>query len=278
MVITDLVYNKIYTEIAQHYPEKGGALFGPRGLPFVTHFEMDTDAETTAVSYIPSTKLINKVPKIESEIGLQFKGIIHSHPRGVIRPSGGDASTVSSFFRLNPHFSSMLLPIVQQAQNISDDFIHWYRAEKRAEQNTSTLGFEKLMGRSPSSISIIQEDCFILPVAEHINIIIEKLAECNLILVMDEKPNFVKIKNADMLSITAKSTQGHEFIYFVSMDYPIIPPIVLYQLDGETKILEIGWIGLQDPLKAVDGVVQALLAKWQPSTNSENSLMSNTEV
>lgn len=277
MVITDLVHKKIYTEIAQHYPEKGGALFGPKGLPFVTHFEMDTDAETTAVSYIPSTKLINKVPKIELEIGLQFKGIIHSHPRGVIRPSGGDANTVSSFFRLNPHFSSMLLPIVQQTQNISDDFIHWYRAEKGAEINAATLGFERLIGRS-SSVSIIQEDCFILPVAKHINIIIEKLAEYNLMFVMDEKPNFVKIKNADMLSITAKSTQGHEFIYFVSMDYPIISPIVLYQVNGETKILETGWVGLQDPLKAVYDVAQALLTKWQIPNNSENSLISNTEV
>lgn len=268
VVITDLVYKRIYTEIALHHPERGGALFGPKGLPFITHFEMDIDAETTAVSYIPSTRLINRVPNIEVEIGLQFKGIIHSHPRGVIQPSRGDADTVSSFFRLNPHFSAMALPIVQQVQDISDCFIYWYRAEKYAERNIPRPIFDRFMG-APSPVSIIKEDFFILPISEHVKIIIDKLADQNINLVMAEQVNFLKIKNSDMVGITSKSVHGHEFIYFVSIDYPVVSPVILYQINGETKLLKVGWVGLQNPLEAVVGVAKELLAEWLPlsSTN-----------
>lgn len=52
MVITDQAYGQIGAQIAAHAPERGGALYGPRGLPFVTHFEFDPDGLTSAVSSV----------------------------------------------------------------------------------------------------------------------------------------------------------------------------------------------------------------------------------
>ncbi len=80
MILTDLVYQEIREHLALHRPERGGALYGPKNYPVVTHFEYDFDAETSAVSYVPSTRLIKNVSIVEHETGLQLKGIIHSHP------------------------------------------------------------------------------------------------------------------------------------------------------------------------------------------------------
>ena len=73
MVITDLVYGEIRSELASQAPERGGALYGSKGYPFVTHFEFDPEGETSSVSYVPSSRLIANVPKVEAETGLQFE-------------------------------------------------------------------------------------------------------------------------------------------------------------------------------------------------------------
>lgn len=87
MIVTDLVYQQIREHLARHQPERGGALYGPKDYPIVTHFEYDFDARTTEVSYVPSPRLIANAPRVEKASGLRFKGIVHSHPRGMIQTS-----------------------------------------------------------------------------------------------------------------------------------------------------------------------------------------------
>ncbi len=112
MYVGDWVLRAIGAEIAAHPPERGGALLGPPQRPLVTHFLADPDAATTSSSYRPSRALDARVKELEAGAGLELKGIVHSHPRGVDRPSDHDATELATGLRLNGHMARYLAPIV----------------------------------------------------------------------------------------------------------------------------------------------------------------------
>src|SRR5512142_1484354 len=112
MFVGDWVLRAIASEIAAHAPERGGALLGPPQRPLVTHFAPDPDAATTSSSYRPSRALDARVKELEAGAGLELKGIVHSHPRGVDRPSDHDATELATGLRLNGHMARYLAPIV----------------------------------------------------------------------------------------------------------------------------------------------------------------------
>jgi proteasome lid subunit RPN8/RPN11 len=233
MIVTDLVLAEIRDKIACHPPERGGALYGPKGYPAVSHFEFDVEGETSASSYVPSSRLIANVPHVEHETGLQFKGVVHSHPRGIIRPSHGDQLTVESFFRLNPHFSAISLPIVQQshkAAGTDTDFLHWYRAERRGKTALwSTFGSNfQYANDAAHGVAIIDDDIHVVPIWTHITELLRNLDSRGYALHAEPKVQHLKISNAELVGVIARSTTGHEFIYCVAFDYPTVPPIVLY--------------------------------------------------
>ena len=153
-----MVLEDIKRDIAAHRPERGGALYGIKNIPLITHFEYDDAGKTSYASYVPSTQLIANVQRVERETGLQFKGIVHSHPRGLNHPSGGDEKTVQSFFRLNPHYSVIALPIVQEIHPRQDpdssECVHWYRVERRGTSSLTSsswsLSRSCLLYTSPS--------------------------------------------------------------------------------------------------------------------------------
>jgi len=109
---TDGVIEEIAKTIGTRTPETGGALFGPENSNLVSSFVFDEKARTTAVTYTPSTDLIRRIPKIETGEGVVFKGVIHSHPPGVDRPSGPDLSAFRRTLNTNPRLHSLITPIV----------------------------------------------------------------------------------------------------------------------------------------------------------------------
>lgn len=266
MVITDQAYGRIGAEIAAHAPERGGALYGPRGLPFVTHFEFDPDGLTSAVSYVPSSRLISNVPRVESETGLQFKGIVHSHPDGFIRPSLGDEQTVTSFFRMNPHFAAMALPIVQQ-QRGGAPFLRWYRAERRedpaAARGRLPFGQTASAAAVGSGVEVLDEEFHVLPIAGHVARIVEWFRGRGLEMSVGAGLQTLKVQNAELVGLVVSSAQGHEFMYFVSIDYPVVPPVVLCQVGGVTEQLRFAWDGLGDVERCLQVIAQTLEMRWR---------------
>lgn len=266
MVITDLVYEQIRAQIAAHAPERGGALYGPRAFPLVTHFEFDADGLTSSVSYVPSSRLIANVPRVERETGLQFKGIVHSHPDGFIRPSGGDEQTVGSFFRMNPHFAAMALPIVQR-QRGDAPFMHWYRAERREDRRArpGRLPFGQFAASAAPTggVEVLDEEFHVLPVAAHVERILAALRERGTALATDGVLQSLRLQNAELVGLVAASAQGHEFMYFVSIDYPVVPPMVLCQVGDATEQLRFAWDGLGDTGVCLQAIAQTLARRWQ---------------
>ncbi|HYK73583.1 MAG TPA: Mov34/MPN/PAD-1 family protein [Pseudoneobacillus sp.] len=112
LYIYDTVLALVKKEIGDQYPERGGALLGVPGEPIVTEFIYDDAAETTSSSYSPSRELNRLVRNAEEENGLEFKGIIHSHPGSYNQPSYQDISELETGLDLNPHMSCYLVPIV----------------------------------------------------------------------------------------------------------------------------------------------------------------------
>jgi len=123
MKILDVVIEQITLQIAAHPPERGGMLFGPRCSDLITLFIYDEAAETTASTYSPSEELRARIPQIELEYSLSFKGVVHSHPGGLDRPSLGDHAPAKNLLKHNPHLGCIYLPIVvrgDQFPNLQD--------------------------------------------------------------------------------------------------------------------------------------------------------------
>jgi proteasome lid subunit RPN8/RPN11 len=267
MNIIDSVLDDMRSQLASQAPERGGALFGPKGRALVTHFEYDALASTSAVSYIPSTRLIDNVARVERETGLEFKGIVHSHPPGFAHPSTGDERTMASFFRLNPHIASVALPIVQQASsangNRPGDFIHWFRAERRA-MPPRMQGFPHL-GRLDDDIgvAVIQEDLHIVPLSEHLLLLLQMLERHGISLSRGLGLQQIATQGSLLFGFTAGDGQDHEFMYFAGVDYPVVAPVVLYLSAGATNSLQFEWDGLmEDAAVPVARIAQALLKQW----------------
>ena len=265
MIMIDLVYEAIGTHIARHAPERGGALYGPRGRPVITHFEYDADAETTAVSYVPSSRLIRNVVDVERGTGLQFKGIVHSHPAGFIRPSSGDAQTVQSFFRLNPHVSGIALPIVQEIRvddgGAAQSFMHCYRAERRGSESYAPTP-SNCDCELPYGIAIIEEDLHVIPLSRHVSTLLGRLSQDGFDLRCDGRPQRLSIANAELIGLTARGERGHEFIYLASYDYPFVAPVVLFQNAGVTRNLALVWNGFEDVEKSLESLATLLVREW----------------
>lgn len=264
--VTDLVYEQIRASIASHAPERGGALYGPRDVPFVTHFEFDAEGATTAVSYVPSSRLIANVPRIERDTGLEFKGVVHSHPRGVTRPSGGDERTVATFFRLNPHFAALELPIVQQVEE-EREFIHWYRVKRRG-----TALSHLLRRQSEVDVEVFQESFHVLPLLAHVRQIVQLLGVAGFRLDIDERVQTLQVRNACFVGLFASAPDGRELMYYVSVDYPIVPPLVLFRTDLRTEQLLFEWGGLRDEFEADLRAISELLERsWKKDSGEAES-------
>lgn len=294
MVITDIVYSEIRDKIACHAPERGGALYGPRSYPFVTHFEFDAEGLTSSVSYVPSTRLIENVPRVERDTGLQFKGVVHSHPRGMNRPSAGDEQTVGSFFRSNPHFSQFTLPIVQPLSPLQQPgdqdnraFLHWYRAERAGPSATppassvqashwlsahNGAGFSGANGRANSSVPAVlirEEELHVLPVRDHMQQLLARIACAGVRLSLDPALQPLKVQNAELVGLVAREVGARaprELYYFVSIDYPIVPPVVLHGFDSSTTQLRFHWDGFGNVEESIASVALAF-------TQSNHSFM-----
>jgi hypothetical protein len=178
----------------------------------------------------------------------------------VVRPSGGDRRTVRSFFRLNPHVAAMALPIVQElrddALGLPAAFLHWYRAERRAP------GRRGAFENGDADVEILDEDVHVVPLHAHVDGVLDALAQRALHLRCEPKVQHLRLANAELIGLVAQDDAGRELMYFVSLDYPVIAPVVLYREDGTTRHLSVLWNGLEAVEASLAALAQALADAW----------------
>lgn len=88
-IVTKEVFSQIRETIGSCIPETGGILGSSDGS-HIDYFYFDETANVTGATYEPDRDKLNRVIQQWYEEGIEFVGFVHSHPRGVIRPSSPD--------------------------------------------------------------------------------------------------------------------------------------------------------------------------------------------
>jgi proteasome lid subunit RPN8/RPN11 len=114
MQIAAPAYFRIMSDLTTRPPEAGGVLVGPQDHDAVTHYFPDETGDGTPVSFTFDHVRLNRLLSRLAAVGLDAKGVVHSHPSGCPTPSQGDLAYVDRCFALakDQPLSRFLLPIV----------------------------------------------------------------------------------------------------------------------------------------------------------------------
>jgi proteasome lid subunit RPN8/RPN11 len=115
IAITQSAFHEALAHLTSRPPEAAALLIGPAEDDWlVTHIVPDLEGRGTAASFQLDAPSLNRTLKQLKPARLNCKGIIHSHPPGVIAPSYGDLAYLERVFDLpsNAGASQFFMPIV----------------------------------------------------------------------------------------------------------------------------------------------------------------------
>ena len=108
------VKQAIENTIGARQAESGGMLGTTDGGKTIDHYYFDKTASTTRGMYSPDANTLNRVIEKWNQNGIQFCGIIHSHPLGVTKPSREDTEYAERILEnMTLPNDTLLTPIVQ---------------------------------------------------------------------------------------------------------------------------------------------------------------------
>lgn len=110
LIFTDLALAEVNAFIGSRQPECGGALLGIPDSNLITKFIPDPNATVSGASYFPSNELTGEVQELEKRTGVEFKGVVHSHPGGLDHPSGQDLNAFKLGLDLNRRLRAFVGP------------------------------------------------------------------------------------------------------------------------------------------------------------------------
>jgi hypothetical protein len=210
--VADFVLDAIAARIGAVAPEQGGALLGLPGLDYVTEFIHDAGAATTGTRYQNTDWLIAAIGAREAATAARFKGIVHSHPRGMPVPSGQDRSEYAESLRLNPQLARYLAPIVTH------------------DVDTPLAGHEVRLGlarisfygaeRTPEGFALTPVRPVVVPVTR----ILRRAG-----VRPDGDPAAIEVEGATLLATEAQLPGVGAVTVLFGADFPATAPIVLPQ-------------------------------------------------
>ncbi|MBT3380513.1 MAG: hypothetical protein HN742_00115 [Lentisphaerae bacterium] len=127
LTVTAAVYDAIKAFIGDHPAERGGML-GRNGDGVIRHFEPDPGGRCTTGAYDPDIDRLNQVIKQWKMAGITFCGFVHSHPRGICRPSGHDEWYAGEILACFKKLDAMWMPIVQTVPDTGEFRVFPYAA------------------------------------------------------------------------------------------------------------------------------------------------------
>jgi proteasome lid subunit RPN8/RPN11 len=271
IVYTDQVLSDIGVHISSFEPERGGALLG---IPFsnvVCRFVPDPEAYTSGSVYQPSEKLQDRVQQEELKQGLQFFGIVHSHPGGFSQPSSQDRVAFLNSLNVNPHLAAFVAPIItmdrsavqEQSNEISltprgrlTSYVayrpkraveieknKWLRRSREAP-NLEHL-FQKYVHGDKETVSVVPMDCSVMPIDAHIACVTRNLATGE--TPVHRTSGFISLAGSSFHTETLRG-DGFDVILMFPPTYPFTKPALLFTNStgkpSETRELEFNWSSL----------------------------------
>ena len=235
-LVFDTVLDQVSRTVGMHPVETGGALLGDYTSGVVTRFIFDEDAETTAVSYIPSRRLNDRVNVAEAEGRLQFKGVLHSHPGSFDSPSGPDANSFLEGLKENPELSRYLAPIVTFQEGESRD-------NKIALPGGGWISFYVAMRDGRNDVRIERTMPDIIHFGRDCRAITNPLGLSD--------PVFVDADNGDHSTVTARIALNEDLELMLTADgsYPEKAPLAILHRFSKDKTtqLHLRWSATVDP-------------------------------
>lgn len=279
LYISQQVIREIEQDIAIYPPERGGALLGPIGKPIVTRFLFDGEAITSYTSYRPSRTLNQQVKQVELSENLELKGIIHSHPNGMDRPSGQDEYELKVGLELNPHMAFYLAPIVTTLQSYQHLREHELRVGRDAKisffsayrQKGGSIRVEPIAVQEISAIELVQIEQNLAPVAlpsPSQKILLQPHLERICHHFGSNVPPEIFITEIEGISIPVGRVilnGGLELLFLVSQSYPVTPPILwVTPMGGDTEQVELPWSLVTPPEERLVKAITSLITGHGP--------------
>lgn len=112
--LSDGVIAELVTHIASVPPERGAVLLGIDDL--VTLAVHDGFGDYGPAHWDISPQINETVQHLERAGAGRLLGTVHSHPRGVVDPSGTDIASTAQTLRVNPHIDSLILAIITRGE------------------------------------------------------------------------------------------------------------------------------------------------------------------
>lgn len=111
--MTKQVLDQIEQSIGMYPAETGGILGSSDGGRTIDHYYFDAAAHRTSFTYSPNVREINRIIADWNSRGIQFVGMIHSHPKGCTKPSKGDLEYAKALIGNMDVSGKLYMPVVQ---------------------------------------------------------------------------------------------------------------------------------------------------------------------
>ena len=114
------IEHKIYQEIVETIGKsslEAGGIIG-RKDNIICSFHFDKNGLCSESEYKPNVSEMNKIIKEWYSWGVEFAGIVHSHPNSYNRPSFNDGLYAKRLMDTNPSMERVLFPIVTRTYEI----------------------------------------------------------------------------------------------------------------------------------------------------------------
>lgn len=257
--ILDSVMEEIKEQIGNHLPERGGALLGEPGKPFITKFLFDTHAFTTSSIYCPSRRLNKRVKEVEEKEGLEYKGIIHSHPNQYDEPSSQDIVELATGLELNPHMPYYLAPIVTTVDS----------REPRGHELTLDEMKVSFFAGFPSEDRVTMKEMEVKQIPE-VQLTRDLVAFCQERSGLHQPVVFmVANDNEPMLAGKMDVEDQFELLFLVDLAYPNSSPrILLTYKNGNQEEIEPNW-NIETPfMELLAGFIKEKTDSYSPAPSS----------
>jgi molybdopterin/thiamine biosynthesis adenylyltransferase/proteasome lid subunit RPN8/RPN11 len=292
LYILSSILQEIEQAIAIHPAERGGALLGPVSKPIITHFIFDNMAQTTGSTYHPSQELTQRVQEVELRQGLEFKGVIHSHPGGFDRLSGFDEDAVLEGLNLNPHLPCFFAPIISNKgllQGLGDHELPLDNGKKiscyAAYRQNRGIRVETIAVQQISEPELIQiQPTMQSPAVQTIPLLADLQQLCDFFGSNTPPETFVTEFEEKTIPAGQVIIGDLELLFLASASYPVHKPILLITpAGGDTEEVEIPWLSATPPAERLLTAVKTIITGNAPyhkvyGTVGKPALTSNPET